>query len=224
MSEPKHGKLRFILGFGLFFTALWLLWDTPVVYPLKLFVVLLHEVSHAMAVWATGGTVDSITLDPRQGGATYFTGGNALLALNAGYLGSLLWGGLMFSAARASWIRTDWVNASIGALVILLTLFFVRGGFGIAFGILFGLAMVTASRKIGATMNRRLLLTLGLTSALYAILDIKSDILDRPELESDAYMLAEVTGIGTTTMWGVIWIAIALAFSAWLMHRAYQDA
>jgi hypothetical protein len=73
-------------------------------------------------------------------------------------------------------------------------------------------------------MNRRLLLTLGLTSTLYAILDIKSDVLDRPELESDAYMLAEVTGIGTTTMWGVLWIAIALVFSAWLMHRAYRDA
>ena len=79
MSESTHGKLRFLLGFGLFFTALWLLWGTPVVYPLKIFVVLLHELSHAMAVWATGGTVDSITLDPRQGGATYFTGGNAHL-------------------------------------------------------------------------------------------------------------------------------------------------
>jgi len=219
-----NGKLRFVAGFSLFFVALWFLWDTPVVYPLKIFVVLLHEVSHAIAVWLTGGTVDRITLDPNQGGATYFTGGNALLAMSAGYLGSLAWGGLLFSASQSKRVRTDWVNGAIGGVVILLTVFFVRSGFGIAFGILFGLSMIFASRKIGATMNRRLLLTLGLTSALYAILDIKSDVLDRPELQSDAYMLAEVTGIGTASMWGVIWIAIAIAFSAWLLRWAYREA
>ncbi len=224
MSESNHGKLHFVLGFGLFFAALWLLWDTPIVYPLKIFVVLLHEVSHAIAVVVTGGTLDRITLDPRQGGATYSTNGNALLVLSAGYLGSLAWGGLMVSAARSKRIPTDWVNGLIGVLVILLTVFYVRSGFGIVFGILFGAAMVTASRKIGATLNRHLLLTLGLTSALYAILDIKSDVLDRPELESDARMLAEATGIGTTTMWGVLWIAIAIAFTAWLLRRAYREA
>jgi hypothetical protein len=218
------GKLRFILGFGLFFAALWLLWNTPVVYPLKIFVVLLHEVSHAIAVVATGGVLDRITLDPRQGGATYFSGGSAFLALSAGYLGSLLWGGLMFTAARTRRVRTDWVNGLIGALVIALTIGFVRSGFGIAFGIFFGVAMITVSQKIGATMNRRLLLGLGLTSALYAILDIKSDILDRPDLQSDAYMLAELTGIGTATMWGVLWMAIALGFASWLLLRAFEEA
>lgn len=219
-----NGKIRFLLGFGLFFVALWFFWNTPLVYPLKIFVVLLHEVSHAIAVVATGGHVDSITLDPYQGGATYFSGGSAFAALSAGYLGSLLWGGAMFSAARTRRVKAQWVNAAIGVLVVLLTVFVVRNGFGIAFGICFGLAMVGASRKIGARWNRRLLLTLGLTSALYAVLDIKSDVLDRPELHSDAYMLAELTGIGSATMWGVIWIAIAIAFCGWLMLRAFEDA
>jgi len=219
-----NGKLRFILGFGLFFAGLWFMWDTPIVYPLKIFVVLLHELSHAIAVWTTGGTVDQITLDPYQGGATYFTGGNAILAMSAGYLGSLLWGALMFSAANESRIRKDWVNGVIGALVILLTIFFVRSGFGIAFGIFFGAAMITASRRIGEIWNKRLLLTLGLTSALYAILDIKDDVLDRPEIQSDAWMLAEATGIGNATLWGALWIFIALFVSAWLMMRAFDDA
>lgn len=219
-----NGKLRFLLGFGLFFAALWLAWDTALVYPLKIFVVLLHELSHALAVVATGGTLDSITLDPRQGGATYFSGGSAFVALSAGYLGSLLWGGLLFTAGRNERVRADWVNGGIGVLVILLTLFFVRSGFGVVFGIFFGAAMVAASRNVGATWNRRLLLTIGLTSALYAVLDIKSDVLDRPHLESDAYMLAELTGIGNATMWGILWMGIALAFCAWLMLKAWEDA
>ena len=71
------------------------------------------------------------------------------------------------------------------------------------------MAMVAASRKVGETWNRRLLLTLGLTSALYAILDIKSDVLDRPGLDSDAVRLAEVTEI-SARVWGGLWIAVSL--------------
>jgi hypothetical protein len=223
MSESTKSKLRFILGFALFFTALWLLWDTVLVYPLKIFVVLLHEVSHAVAAVATGGDIERITLDPRQGGACYCPGGNALLTLSAGYLGSLLWGGLMISAARSARVKSSFVNGLIGGLVVLLTILYVRNGFGIAFGIAFGVAMVASARKLSAGLNRSLLLTLGLTSALYAILDIKSDVLDRPELRSDAQMLSEVTGIPTVA-WGVIWITVAIVFSAWLLRRAYQDA
>ena len=218
------GKLRFILGFGLFFTGLWFLWDTPIVYPLKIFVVLLHELSHAIAVWLTGGAVNQITLDPYQGGATYFTGGSEILALSAGYLGSLFWGALMFLTANQPRIRKDWVNSTIGLSVILLTIFFVRSGFGIAFGIFFGAMMITVSQRIGELWNKRVLLALGLTSALYAILDIKDDILDRPEIASDARMLAEATGIGNATMWGVLWISIAIFVSARLIMRAFEDA
>lgn len=224
MARSKNGKLRFVLGFGLFFAALWLLWNTPVVYPLKIFVVLLHEVSHAAAVVATGGTLDRITLDAQQGGATHFRGGSAFLALNAGYLGSLAWGALFFTAARTRSIRSEWVNGLVGALVILLTIFFVRSTFGIVFGVLFGLAMVLASREMDRTMNRRLLLVLGLTSTLYAILDIKSDIIDRPELAaSDAAVLADLLGVPTLLV-GLVWISIAIGFSAWLLKRAYDEA
>ena len=224
MADLGNGKLRFILGFGLFFAALWLLWNTPLVYPLKIFVVLLHEVSHAIAVVGTGGTLDYITLDPYQGGATHFRGGSAFVALNAGYLGSLAWGALLFSTARTRWIRSDWVNGTIGAAVILLTVFFVRNPFGIAFGAVFGLVMIAASQRMSRMMNRRLLVVLGLTSALYAILDIKSDVLDRPDLSaSDASVLAEMLGVPTLAV-GVVWITIAIAFSAWLMLRAYEEA
>ena len=223
MADRSKKKLRFLLGFALYFGVLWLLWDTPAVYPLKIFVVLLHEVSHAMMSVATGGSIDRITLDPMQGGACYCPGGNPFLTLTAGYLGSLLWGGLMLSAARRSRVKSEWVNGLIGALVIGLTLLYVRNGFGFAFGLLFGLAMIGVSQKVGEAVNRPLLLTLGLTSALYAILDIKSDILDRPEARSDAAMLSDITSI-PTAVWGGLWIGAAIAFSAWLFRRAYREA
>jgi hypothetical protein len=224
MTDVFKRKLRFVLTFSAFFAALWFFWDTALVYPLKIFVVLLHELSHAMAVWATGGTVERITLDPAQGGATYFVGGSTLLALNAGYLGSLAWGGLMFSASRAERVRADWINAGIAVMVALLTVFFIRGPFGIAFGLVFGSGLWVVSRRVGRDVNRHILSGLGLTSALYAVLDIKSDVLDRPELQSDAFMLAEATGIGSATFWGVLWIGVALAFCAWLLRRSLRAA
>lgn len=223
MTETTKRKLRFLAGFGVYFGAIWLLWDTPLVYPLKIFVVLLHEVSHAVAAVATGGAIQKIVLDPYQGGATYTMGGSRFLTLSAGYLGSLAWGGLMVEAARGRRLRPDLVVGAIGGLVVALTLLFVRNLFGIAFGVLFGAALVAASRKLSAAWNRSLLLTLGLTSSLYAILDIKSDVLDRPHLPSDAHMLAQLTGVPTLA-WGVLWIAVALGVSFLLFRRAYREA
>ena len=81
--------------------ALWLFWSTPIVYPVKIFVVLLHEISHAAMAVATGGTIQRIELSSLEGGACYCPGGNAFLTASAGYLGSSAWGGLMFTAARA---------------------------------------------------------------------------------------------------------------------------
>jgi hypothetical protein len=58
-----------VAGFTALFAALWFLWDTWLVTPLKLFVVMLHEVSHGLAAVATGGSIDRIVLTPDLGGA-----------------------------------------------------------------------------------------------------------------------------------------------------------
>jgi hypothetical protein len=223
MTTATKRKLEFLTGFAVFFGALWFFWSSPVIYPLKIFVVLLHEVSHAAAALATGGTVERIVLDPRQGGACYCPGGNAFVTLSAGYLGSLAWGALLVSAAQAKRIRPELLVGFIGAIVVVLTALYVRSVFGIVFGIGFALTLLVASNKLSRGVNRTLLLALGLTSALYAVLDIKSDVLDRPEAHSDAYMLSEITGVPTMA-WGVIWIGIAVAALVWLFRREYRRA
>lgn len=223
MKPQTKRKLTFLGGFAVYFGALWFLWDTALIYPLKVFVVLLHELSHAAVAVATGGTIERIVLDPNQGGACYCPGGNAFLTLSAGYLGSLAWGALLITAAQGKKLSAKWITAIVGVAVITLTVLYVRSVFGLGFGIAFGLALVLSSRFLNVALNRGLLLVLGLTSCLYAILDIKSDILDRPHLRSDAAMLAELTNIHTT-VWGVVWISIALLASAWLFRRAYDKA
>jgi len=219
----KRRRLFFLLGFSLYFGTIWLLWETPVVYPVKVFVVFLHEISHAMAALATGGWVERIELSPRLGGACYCPGGNAFVTLSAGYLGSLAWGAVILESAQRSGKKASRVVQGLGAGVLVLTLLFVRGTFGLFFGIVFGTALFLAAPRLSADANRILLTFLGFTSALYAILDIKADVLDRPHLPSDAYMLAQLTGI-PTLVWGVLWIGIALLVSAGLFVRAFRNA
>ena len=210
-------KVRFVAGFMAFFAALWFLWDTWIVTPLKLFVVLLHEISHGLAAVATGGAIEKIVVTSDLGGACYCGGGDAFLTLSAGYLGSLLWGAALVLVAARLGRRSSWVTGGIGVFIGLVTVLYVRNPFGLFFGLGFGAALIAAARYLSPAVNGRVLWALGLTSCLYAVLDIKSDILDRPELRSDARMLAEMTGV-PTVVWGGLWIAAAL-FVCWMLLR-----
>ncbi len=223
MTTKTKRKLGFIAGFSLFFAALWLLWDTPAIYPLKIFVVMLHEISHGLVAVSTGGSIERIVLDPYQGGACYCPGGNAFLTLSAGYLGSLLWGVGLVSAAQSPRISNRYLVAGVGLVVLLLTALYVRNGFGLLFGLGFGATLFAAGRRLGPGANRMILTALGLTSCLYAILDIKSDILDRPHLASDAAMLGDLTST-PTLLWGVVWTGVALAVVALAFRKAYRNA
>lgn len=216
-------KIGFLAGFALYFGAVWLLWDSPLIYPLKIFVVFLHEISHGMVAVATGGSIDRIVLDPMQGGACYCPGGSEFLTLSAGYLGSLAWGAAILTVGQEAPRLSRKVSGVIGLMVLVLTLLYVRSWFGVAFGLGFGLLMLLSARRLSLGVNRILLTVLGFTSCLYAILDIKSDILERPALASDARMLAEMTGI-PTTVWGIVWITLALVVSFLLFRRAYRRA
>ena len=222
MKSKTKRQVGLVAGLTAWVAVVWLLWWSPVIYPLKLFVVLLHEASHAAMAVATGGQIERILVTPDQGGVCYCPGGNAFLTLSAGYLGSLGWGALILTLARASRPAPRNVTTAIGVVVLALTALYVRNGFGILFGALFG-AVLIALRSVGRTAHAWTLTALGLTSCLYALLDIKSDVLDRPYLESDAHMLAQMTGV-PTVVWGVLWIGLGVALSVWLFRRALEKA
>jgi len=219
MNDRTKRRTKLLLGIAAFYIALWLLWLTPVVFPLRIFVVLLHEVSHALAALATGGTVDRILLNADEGGVTYTRGGSAFLILSAGYLGSLLWGLMLIEVAGARPRRVRIGLALLALFVIAIALLYVRNLFGFVFTLVFGGALLLCAWRLGARGVSTVLLTLGLTSALYALLDIRSDILARPHVESDAVMLGQLTHT-PGVMWGILWVAVALA-ACWLALRRW---
>jgi hypothetical protein len=223
MKQAVKRKISFALGYAAFFALLWAGWDTIFVLPVKLFVVMLHEISHGIAAVLTGGSIDRIELTMDQGGVCYCGGGNAFLTLSAGYLGSLLWGVLLLLTARHLGGRGRWVMAVLGVGLVMVTVLYVPGGFGLLFGLAFGTGLILSARFLSDQVNALILTGLGLTSCLYAILDIKSDVIDRPQLTSDAHMLFELTGVHTI-VWGLLWIAIGLWVSWALLRKMWRDA
>ena len=67
-----------------------LLWENPVLYPIKIFSVLMHEISHGLTAIFTGGYVLELNLSEYLGGSLISSGGNQFVIASSGYLGSLL--------------------------------------------------------------------------------------------------------------------------------------
>ncbi|SLN58532.1 hypothetical protein TRL7639_03234 [Falsiruegeria litorea R37] len=193
-------------------TLLFALWQTPVVAPLKILIVYLHELSHVIAILATGGSVESLTVNASEGGLVISRGGNRFLSLSAGYLGSLLLGALLFVAA----VRTQADRAILGVLggiILLTTVFYSREPFAVGFGLITGLGMLAIARFLPRDYSDLILRVIGLASMIYVPYDIFSDTIQRSNLRSDARMLAEEFG-GATVMWGALWIVLSLGVLA----------
>ena len=202
----------------LIFIGIVFLWDTLFVYPLKIFVVFMHEVSHGLAAIVTGGRIVEIQVNPQQGGHALTQGGSRFWTLTAGYLGSLLWGGLiLLLAARTQLDKV--VSVLIGFGMVVISIRFGESRFTTLFGIGFGVVLLAVGFFLPEVVNDWILRIIGVTSCLYAILDIKSDVLDRSHLRSDARMLSEVTGF-PTVFWGVLWILIAIGLTLWFLYLA----
>lgn len=199
-SQP----VELVLLLGLVFVF----WEGMAFTPLRLLVVFFHEASHALVAWLTGGQVRELVVNAREGGHVLAVGGNRFLTLNAGYLGSLLWGAAIYSVAAAS--RFDRVVMGVlAAAVAALSLVFAHGLFPDVFGIGTALTMFLAARYLGAGLNDFLLRLIGLTSMIYVPHDIYSDTIARSSILSDARMLAREYG-GATILWGAAWLAVSL--------------
>jgi hypothetical protein len=186
-------------------------WDTPFVYPVKIFVVLLHELSHGLAAVATGGTIERIELSADQGGVCWTRGGWSFVVLSAGYLGSLVAGaGLLVVAART---RLDRAAAlGLGVVVLLVTALWVRSAFGLGYGLAAGGALVVVGWKLPAVVSDVVLRVIGVVSCLYVPWDIATDLVLRSHPGSDATQLGRMTGI-PGLVWGVLWGAAAVVLA-----------
>lgn len=189
-------------------------WDFVFMYPVKLFVVVLHEMSHGIAAVICGGRIEQIQIDPQIGGFCRFSMPDnpffQIFVASTGYLGSIFWGALiLIIAARTRYDR--YVSLVIGLIVLMLTVFFIREVFGIIFCLSFSIIMLLSYKYMPDWFNDYAIKFLGMASCLYAIVDIKDDLIVRSGIGSDADAIARLFGIPQMSVAiGVIWIIISL--------------
>jgi peptidase M50B-like protein len=188
------------------------LWDTFVVYPFRVFVVFLHEISHGIAALLTGGRILAIGLTFDEGGVCVTDGGDRFLILNAGYLGSLLWGVLLLVlGARRG--RARGLVLLVGAFTLVVTVVYIRTPFGIVYGLATGAALIHVATRLSARASEVLLAAIGVVSCLYAVWDVASDVLVRASSGSDASALALITPF-PAFLWGLAWVAVSVVVLA----------
>ncbi len=193
-------------------------WHHWLVLPLKLLVVLFHELGHAAVTVLTGGSVVELGVGLDQGGHTLSRGGNRFLILNGGYLGALVVGlGLLVTVRRR---RAGPIAAGVLGVTALVTaiLWVPLWSFAFAFCVAAGgtfLALARAKDPRWALWSVR---TVGLFSVLYALLDIRDDVFGAPAgAITDATMLATHTGV-PSLIWGVAWTVVGLVLLYRLRH------
>lgn len=203
--------MAFLKGHWQLFTLtalVFALWQTPVMVPLKILIVLLHELSHGLAAILTGGSVEQISVSPRQGGFAVTRGGIRFFVITAGYVGSLLLGvGLMLAALKSRFDRE--VMMGLGLVLLAVAALYARDMFAISFTSGMGLVMLAVGYFLPHQINDLALRVIGLTSMIYVPYDIFDDTIRRSGLRSDARILAEEVG-GATLLWGGVWLLLSL--------------
>jgi hypothetical protein len=222
MSTRSKIDFKAVLILVALFIAVWLLWDTPIVYPIKIFVVVLHELGHAVAALLTGGQVVSIEIFPNEGGVTFTRGGWPFVILSAGYLGSLLAGGvLLYLSSYRRWGRA--LMMTLAALIVVSVLLFFRNFFGVIYGLVVAAAMFFSAMRLPNSVNVYSLRFVAIASCLYALLDIRSDLFAAAPAGSgvvnDAVALSRLTGI-PALIWAGLWLIISLVMVVFFLSRA----
>jgi hypothetical protein len=191
-----------------------LLWDYPVVLPLKLLVVAMHETGHALASLLVGGSVDRITLASNESGAclSRLPQGvfRQIFVYSAGYLGSAVAGALLLLATYRLRLR----RAVLGGLSVWLAvigLLYGRDPFTLCFCFGAAVALGLAARFLPPGAVDAVNLFLAAFSSLYAVIDLRDDLWNSAvRSQSDAALLAGVTYV-PSVVWAALWTLGSLA-------------
>ncbi len=222
--KSRSHTILYLIGMLL---IVFVFWNTLLIYPIKLFVVMLHEMSHGLMAILFGGKILQIQIDSQIGGyceyqiQAGFWG--QFMTASAGYLGSLI-GGILILLAAIKSIKDKYITLIIGIILLLLSYFVLQSGelFGTAITLGFGLFMMVAFKYGHPLFHDLFLKFIGITSCVYVIIDIKEDLLfPLTNQVSDAHQIAILTGIPSKIV-GIFWMLIALLLLFYTFQYIYR--
>lgn len=194
-------------------------WDSAVIFPVKLFVVLLHESSHAVAALLTGGSVSEISVNLELGGNCISKGGYVPLIACSGYIGSLISGVLMlYSSTHYSRGK---IICNVFAALFLLMILLMKSVWGILAASAFAMLMIVSPRFLPEFVHLTFMAVLGTLISLYAIIDIREDLFNSEYIMTDAQLMAGITGI-PAAVWSIFWFLLSVGILYLMLKRKFR--
>jgi hypothetical protein len=190
-------------------------WESVLIKPFRVFVVMIHEVCHAAAALITGGDVLEIRTAWEESGHTITEGGWIPVICSAGYLGSALLGAVLIWAGALPQLQRV-LLLIVGATTMGMTMSYTPvGQLDFYLGIFGGLALMAMAMHSGRTGEAGAV-WLGVMLCLYSLFDFMTDL----------WLFAEFTDAGILARhWGHPWLAYPIAItwsvvSIWVMLGA----
>lgn len=195
------------------------LWYIPVaqlvLYPVRLFVTIVHESGHAVMTLLTGGAVAGMSIHPDGSGVTLSQGGLPFLVYMAGYLGATAFGALALQMCRRSGNGRRGLMF-LASVVLVATGLWLRpwgeGLFGFFAGLAIGLTLLIGARNLREPQAAFLTAFLSVQLCLNALYDVRNLIwlTTNTNADDDAVFMAKMFGL-TPWFWAFLWAAGAAA-------------
>jgi hypothetical protein len=207
------------------FLILLALWPIPILNPIKLLVVLFHETSHVLAAWLTGGEVYGLALNSAGAGLTLGAGGNEVLIVAAGYLGSLLFGVILYALCGVWEPRDVW---GVLALICCLAPWFrFLNEFTALFCVGTIVVMVLGFFLLTSDTKKFFIRVIATTCCLYPLIDVMSEYTHQHvtwghAVASDVSQLAMLTGISEGTLtatWLLLGLTAVMSLVLWSSEK-----
>jgi hypothetical protein len=233
LAEDAKPQVWLLLAATAITIALWFIpLGEYLVYPIRLFVTFVHEGSHAIIGFLTGGSVQSLTIASDGSGVVYSAPSGwfgSILTSSAGYLGSTVFGVLLLLLIRKS-VPANYVLYGCAAFVAVMTLVFgivspvfnflsLQVAFSsVAFTIIAGIALTACLFALARFANAKVanfaVAFLAIQCLLNSLSDLKTlFVINAPligsDMQNDASNMAAATGL-PGIVWVVVWIGISL--------------
>ncbi len=196
------------------------LWDTYFIYPIKLCVVLLHEISHALVILLSGGKIIGMDIGFNLGGKCISEGGNEIAIASSGYLGSLIFGTLLFISPNNK-KAGFWILNIISLLIIILSSISGPNATLIILALLLAAILTTSSFYLRIPIISILVRGFGLIGSVYVLYDIKEDLFTSAVQISDASILSGIIDVPVIVI-GLVWALVSILIIYTAMRISYK--
>ncbi len=186
-----------------------------VVYPFRIFVTFIHETSHALAAWASGGAVGYIRIYSTGDGVTLTQGGAPLLISSAGYIGSVGYGATLLRICRRPILAKPALGFTAVVIATTTVLLLQPTGFGILAGAGLTILLVLIAAIFSQATALFFTAFLAIECCLNALFDLKTLLLlsARTSVYTDALSMQQATGL-PALFWALVWSVLSLIILA----------